>query len=143
MTARAFKLNLQAYLEGLLATTVLIEETNADRALPCVIISITGEQQTDAMPAHYTLEGEVVCAVQGRDDDEDNGTLETLSNAVLEALADESTLEAAMNKSVPDNRPATGFTLNKLFVEGAEVMHEDSSTFYVISFEAYTYAKDA
>lgn len=144
MTGYKFKRNLKAYLEGIVDEAVVVEEANTSRALPCVIITVDSETDTNnGMPCHYNLVGQVICAVQGREDDADNSTLLTLGEEVLEALSNTTPLLSAMNHKTPDTRPLSGFRLNGMVVNGGEIIQEDSSSFYSIAYEAFTYCKDS
>ena len=145
MTAKKLKKNLKNYLTPFFEIPIHIDEENGDRELPCIIITHETETLNDFMDLHYVVGGSVVVAVQGYDDTVDNAELETLSNDVMDALVDWDSLCTSLNKPLSggDERPATEFTCHRLYVQGAETIQEDSSTFYEVKWEAFNYNGDS
>ena len=133
MTSTKFKKYLKEYIQPFVRYPVVVEETNSDRELPCIIITVDSEENANnGMPCHYELEGQVICAVHSRDDDEQNTTLIEMGEKVLEALADNCSLMESMNQE-------TNFKLLGTIINGTTVMQEEATSFYTIGFEAFTY----
>ena len=134
--------NLVAALTPLFDVPVYSWDQNQRRDLPALIVGVDSEEQTKpGLFGHYSCQGFVMAAANGYDD-ASNEQADELADDAIAALCDD--IEASLNapEEGDDERPATDFHCNRLFVRGTERQTEESSVFVVVKWEAFTRNSD-